>query len=664
MSVVGASSPGPIQVLGTSVVPHVRAEALRYRRPRPDTDGALVRLFLRANQELDIQRVHFEGREATDWLREGAWYWHDFPDHWSDTERRIPSGADFVLTFNRADWRASNEAELTFASDAENPIRVVVPLTNVPVRWEALTFLGERAEAFPTRMVFHLRNDSDHPVQLVACRLHLPAERERWRHLQPHPEIVLTEANPAVQCFPANGQIRPGDQGGAVVETGRLPLTHAVLEVTLADADGGRFTVWAHQRIKRESFDISGGWVSSRLGDRSTLTFEPYLKTLKRLHVDTGHIADTPGYTDQPDLYARYPLKYFNRLQPLEHYDTEVLLPRIHAVEFLGEPQYGGGRPVPPMEVFQQLLPYATSRLPTTVTHSEERIWAAYMGLCDYPHYDAYRVTAPAADAWSQYERWGDQRLRWGAPLETIGDLCRSLREMSRPSPTAYWSQGAHAGWGRYGGRSRTSPTPDELRLQAYHALATRITSLYWFNLSLESLVKFRDLLEELTRVGREIRVLEDFYLAGAPFEYRRIEEHGRPSWDLSSVVSPQGAVLFALDLDYAPDPAEKVFQFGPPREARLAFRLPAYLREVRDVFRIDADGIHEIPHTVGANRVEVRDRIHKVAVYVASLEADGRQKLERRRLALVAAEEALGFDPARSEADFALLARAVEDRN
>ncbi len=83
-----------------------------------------------------------------------------------------------------------------------------------------------------------------------------------------------------------------------------------------------------------------------------------------------------------------------------------------------------------------------------------------------------------------------------GAPLETIGDMCRSLREISRPMPVAYWSQGPHDGWGggfNLSGRKRRSPTPDELRAQAMHALATRITSLYWFNLSLKSLAKFPD---------------------------------------------------------------------------------------------------------------------------------------------------------------------------
>ena len=187
-----------------------------------------------------------------------------------------------------------------------------------------------------------------------------------------------------------------------------------------------------------------------------------------------------PGYTDDAALYAKYPLKYMNRCQPFDNYDTESVLPRIHAVEFLGEPQYGGGRPVPPMEVWRAFAPYQATRLPTSITHSEERVWRDYAGLSDFPHYDAYRVTAPSPDVWAKYDRWDGQIIRWGAPLETIGDMTRSLRDLNRPAPVAYWSQGAHYDWEVYGGRKRTSPTPDELRAQAYHALAHRITSLYW----------------------------------------------------------------------------------------------------------------------------------------------------------------------------------------
>ena len=377
--------------------------------------------------------------------------------------------------------------------------------------------------------------------------------------------------------------------------------------------------------------------------------------------MNTAHLANTPGYTDTA-LYARYPLKYFNQLTPLETYDTDALLPRIHAVEFLGEPQYGGGRPVPPQEVWEKLRPYATSRLATSITHSEERIWRDYAGLSDFPHYNAYRVTAPSPDAWRKYDRWGNTRIGWGAPLETIGDMSRSLRELNRPMPCAYWSQACSAGWEVYDGRARTSPTPAEIRLQAYHAVATRITSLYWFNLSLKSLVQWRDTLDELGRVGRELRLLDEFLLAGDAYRHARLRRpDGRFDWDLASVCGPRAALLFALDLDYVPDPQQKVFVFGPPRAARWRFPLPAYLAGIADVFRIDADGVRDVPWTFSGQGIEINDRASQVAIYVATPDKNLRAELEARRQQLVRQEAAWQFDPAHNDADFQQLVKSNE---
>lgn len=198
--------------------------------------------------------------------------------------------------------------------------------------------------------------------------------------------------------------------------------------------------------------------------------------------------------------------------------------------------------------------------------------------------------------------------------------MTRSLRELTRPRPVACWSQGAHEGWDSYGGRKRTSPTPDELRAQAYHALASRITPLYWFNLSLKSLLKFPDLIEPITHVGREVRMLEESYLEGDASYFERRTRDGKPDWDISVVAGPRGALLFALDLDYKPDPVEKVFQFGPPRDARFGFRLPAYIRNPVEVFRVDAEGTAAVEHTAKNGLLEIHDRVSGVAVYVASL--------------------------------------------
>ncbi len=523
-----------------------------------------------------------------------------------------------------------------------------------PDAWlSAVTFLGNPTNPYPHSLIFHIANQTSGPLHIEACRLWLPRDDSSWRTLLPQPWLTNLAA------FPANAPIPAGDRGGARVETGRLPLTYTALEVRLSRADGQPVKLWAYLRIKREVFDLSGGWVSSGVRGRSSLTFEPYLKTLRRMHINTGHFETVPGYTDNPELYAKYPLKLFNRLGDFARYNTDAMLPRIHAVEFLGEPRYGGGHPVAPQEVWRALAPYAATRLPTTVTHSEERIWRFYAGLSDYPHYDAYRVTAPSPDAWSKYDRWGGRTIRWGAPLETVGDMTRSLRELNRPRPIAYWSQGA-ASWERYGGRKRTSPTPEELRAQAYQALAHRITSLYWFNLSLDSLLKFPDLIGPITCVNREIRLLEDFYLEGDAYHYERRAREGKPEWDIAVIAGPCGALLFALDLAYRPDPEEKVFKFGVPRETTLQFRLPAYLREAVEVLRVDADGVSTVSFTRSAVGLQISDRFGPENVFVVSPRAGLAKELEARRRELVAYEDAFNFDAGRKPEDLDRLRRLL----
>ena len=645
----------PLELRGTVVIPHVQSAEMRYRREPDRGLGARVQLFLvnEGSSAITITPeipVRLRGRTADELVAADEWAWHDFPSAWTNAPFELPPGALTVWSFNgkRTPWGTGTAADVAIAGVTNHFTTVA------PALWlSAVTFLGDATNPFPNSLIFHVANRTDASFRLDACRLWLPADNHSWRALRPQPWSTNLLA------FPSDGVIPAGDNGGALVATGPLPLTYAALEVRLAAADGKPVALWTHLRIKREAFDISGGWVNSTVSGRSTLTFEPFLKTLRRMHINTAHVADTPGYSDTW-LYERYPLKYFNKLEPVDHYDTQEMLPRIHAVEFLGEPQYGGGRPVPPMTVWRALAPYQNTRLATSITHSEERIWRDYAGLSDFPHYDAYRVSAPSADAWSKYDRWGGQSLRWGAPLETIGDMTRSLRELNRPRPIAYWSQGAHEGWEVYGGRKRTSPTADELRAQAYHALANRITSLYWFNLSLKSLLKFPDLIEPITRVDREIRMLEDFYLEGDAFSYLRIGRDGHPDWDLSVLAGPQGALLFALDLDYKPDPVEKVFQFGPPREVRLGFRLPIYIGSPVEVFRVEADGIVAVEHTARNGLLEIRDRASRVAVYVATPDASLRASLEAKRQRLIAAEAALQFDPARNDADYQQLVQLL----
>jgi len=653
ISFMGSIAGAQLELAGLGVTPHVQSFNMRYRRDPDPELGARVELFLRNQDQVPLIMgpefpATFDGQSAEHWLASGDWAWHDTPSARSNETVSLAPAALTVWSFNSKStkWGEGTQHQLVFGNDSATPLEFSLEKPSV---WlSAVTFLGEGDSVQPVRIMVHVANESGHSVTPRACRLWLPAGPSVYRVLHPQ------DWRRNLQRFPADAGIESGGKGGFVVETGPLPLTYCAVEVETSIQGGKVISLWAHLRIKREVFDMGGGWVAERIGDRNTLQAVPYLKTLRRMHINSGMHQDVAGYSDT-SLFDQYPLKYMNRLEPFERYDTDLMLPRIHAVEFQGEPQYGGGRPVPPQEVLTHFLPYGPTRLSTSVTHSEERIWRYYAGLSDYPHYDAYRVCAPAPDSWTRYDRWGGERLRWAAPLETIADMTRSLRELNRPRPIAYWSQGAHDGWGRYGGRQRTSPTPDELRAQAYHALSQRITSLYWFNLSLKSLLKFRDLIEPITRVNREIRLMEDLLLEGDAFEYRRELDEGQLSWDLASVIGPSGGLLFAHDLAYVPGLDEKVFKFRP-RDGVFIFKLPAYLRKPTQVFRLDADGLHDVTFTVEGNRIIIHDRVMVAGIYVVSQDDNLRTALEARHASLIAFEKSFGFDPALSDSDFEAL--------
>jgi hypothetical protein len=643
---------------GISVTPHTVADAMRYATPRDPELGALVQMFLKnegtATLTFDANSpIRIDGKSPDDLLGDGDWAWHDFPSAWTDSKLEIPTGAIVVWTFNgkSSAWGVGRDAKLAASESQSSKPRPIPFRIEKPSAWiSSVTFLSTDQSVYPDSMVVHLANEHQSPLRITGYRLWLPKTNSSWRVM--HPQPIRDE----FESWPSDRVLGAGQRAIMRVRTDRLPLSYGVVEVQLKDDSGKSQSLWAHLRIKREVFDISGGWVQGGRNAPTVMSFEPFLKTLKRLYVNTAHLADQiPGYTDQTapgGLYDRYPLKYFNALTPEEKYEKDDVLPRVHAVEFLGEPQYGGGRPVPPMEVWQKLAPYQASKLPTTLTHSEEKIWRYYAGLSDFPHYDAYRVCAPSPDAWWKYDRWDGKKVGWGAPLETIGDMSRSLRDLNRPKPTAYWSQGPADGWGPVWGRKRTSPTPDEIRLQAYHALSSRITSLYWFNLSLKSLLKYPDTMSEIARVGREIRLLDDFYLQGDAYQYYRSIRDGKLDWDLASLASPEGMLLFALDLDYAPNKTTRLFEFGPPREVSLRYRLAPWCTTPKEVFRIDADGTSDVTFEVKSGEIEIKDTIHKVALYVVSSEKGLRDKLEKKRKQLLAEESEINFDPMTKETD------------
>ncbi|MFM7564020.1 MAG: hypothetical protein ACKO81_13425 [Planctomycetota bacterium] len=584
---------------GVAIIPHTIAPEMKYRREREPGLSARFQLFISGPAD----QFKLAGREPAELLAAKEWAWHDFA-----SGPAVPPGAIGVREFNGATtrWGVGQQFELQ-ADTFKTTVAIEAPQSWV----SSVTFLNDDAQQpRPDRIVLYVRNETEQPLQIRGLRLWLPREASEWQTLWPQAAITAETSVPAKELGFLDLRVSP------------LPLTYAALEV-LTEKD----SLWTYLRIKKESFDISGGWIGKHL------QHDAYLDLLASLHVDTGQIQEVDSYTNDPARYARHPIKSFNRMLPLEKFDTDEWLPKIHAVEFLGEPQYGGGRPVPPQEVWEAFKPYRASRLATSVTHSEERTWRFYSGLSDYPHFDAYRVVAPAADSWRAYDRWDGRSLRWGAPLETIGDLTRSLRDLNRPMPVAAWSQGPHDGWGGFlDGRRRRSPNPDELRSQALHAISSRITSLYWFNLSLEGLLKFPDTWEPMRRLGRELYVLEPILLSGGAYAFeRRRTGEGRPDWDLASIVSPAATLLFALDTAYVIDPAVNEFRFAPPRQAEFRFRLPPWQREPKELFRLDADGVSEADWRLDGEHVVISGSFSGDAIFLVGSDTKLRETCLQR---------------------------------
>lgn len=651
---------GALEIVGLGVTPHRVSPEMRWRSPGPDGLAARVEMIVgnRGEAPVVVRRDpswRYDARTADELVADGAWAWHDSPASWREETVELPPGDLLVVEFNgmSSAWGIGTFHTLEPGDGAE-PCKFVL---DAPRAWlSAVTFLATSGDEVvdgaieADQMVVHVRNDGPAAVAIESCTIWLP-QGGKGRVF--HRERTFT--GEAIERFGGGGAVPAGSAGGFTLSCGPLPRSHALVEVGVRDTDGAPATLWARLKIRPESFDIGGGWIASDVGGKSSLTFDPYLRTLGRMHVNTGNIEEVPGYSDDSERSRRHPFKRFNRLADLDRYDRDEMLPAIHAVEFIGEPQYGGGKPIAPQEVWRLLAPYRDSRLHTSVTLSEERTWRFYAGLSDHPHFDAYRVTAPAADAWSRYERWEGGPIRWGAPLETIGEMTRSLRELNRPRAIAIWSQGAHDGWGGPFSPRRASPTPDELRAQAWHGLANRVTSLYWFNLSLPSIVAFPDLVDPITRVGREIRLFDRILLRGNAFAHERLTVNDKPDWETNVIAAPDAALLIVHDVAYRPDDAQRVFRFEP-RTGAWTFPLPPWLGDDAILFAVDADGIRDVKHEVAGGRARVEAEVSVVGIYCVTTDPGMRDRLGERLSALRAVERDAGIDPAGDDADRAIL--------
>ena len=160
--------------------------------------------------------------------------------------------------------------------------------------------------------------------------------------------------------------------------------------------------------------------------------------------------------------------------------------------------------------------------------------------------------------------------------------------------------------------------------------------------------------MEELVHIGRELRLIDEFLLEGDAYEHKRLTDtNGHLDWDISSIFGPRAGILFAMDLNYEPDLEERVFKYGPPRNAQWSFSLPTYLQKVSDVFRIDADGVYDLDWNLVDNSIEISNQASQVMVYIATEDPKLRFKLEVKRQQLLEEESRIGFDPVKNDVDF-----------
>ncbi len=350
------------EIIGTHVTPHQFSSEIKYRKPPNPELSAKTELYLRNNSDKPLllsrdNSIKFDQQTAEQLLADSQWAWYSTPDAWPNDADSLPPECLAVLTINgmTAAWGVGTKHTLQLGQDDLAPQEFAI---EAPTAWlSAVTFLSadsaptDQQSIYPDRIVVHICNSADDALQIRALRLWTAQDGES------HRVYCAGEVIDELNCFPESGVVRAGDKGGFTLDCDPLPLTEAVVEVRVQRRGRAEQSLWSQLRIKREVFDISGGWVASDVNGRNSLLIDQYQQTLQRMHINTGHIEEVGGFTDDPQQYAKLPLKRFSRLWPLSRYDTDQLLPTIHAVEFLGEPQYGGGKPVPPQEIWQKLAP-------------------------------------------------------------------------------------------------------------------------------------------------------------------------------------------------------------------------------------------------------------------------------------------------------------------
>ncbi|TXH01342.1 MAG: hypothetical protein E6R05_05770, partial [Candidatus Moraniibacteriota bacterium] len=258
------------ELAGITVTPHQIDSTLRYRSPHSPVLSSRIQLFVKGPAEFST----IQSKTPEELLKSGDLAWHDVY-----TASEIPDGALSVWTFNGNSNEFAVGKELQLKSTGLGELQVPIKTPSHCI--SAITFLDSDADStqHPNRCLVYIENQQSTELQIQQLRLWLPKSNDTWQTLWPQPEI------------PCPSTIAAYEKGFIDIVTPELPLTYAAIEVQTSTG-----SLWAHLRIKREQFDISGGWVFDSKGkwqeatETDPLTGKSrnsFLDLLSSLHINT-----------------------------------------------------------------------------------------------------------------------------------------------------------------------------------------------------------------------------------------------------------------------------------------------------------------------------------------------------------------------------------------
>jgi hypothetical protein len=451
-----------------------------------------------------------------------------------------------------------------------------------------------------------------------------------------------------VKWFGGTSNIAAREMNGAQVRTGVMPFGEILVQLDIHRETRNEKIFYVVKPVIVD-FDIGMGW-----GEKYLAGSEAFCKTIKFMHFNTVN-GDAKDFFADRERAEKYPMKRFSRLLEESCSRDDHILEHIHGSEFFGEPQFDRR---PAQEIFNFYTAYRNSGFPTTLTLSHEPGFFLYAGAVDCAHFDAYRVVAPHADKWGNYSKYVNKNMKWGAPLETIGDYMRTLSRINYPNPVAAWTQAMADDWSSRFRKTAGNPNDLEIRIQAYEAIANGAASLYWFNMSGKTMIRNRSSLHEIQNINREIMIVGNLLSHGNSFSWvNRFMD-----LDLNVIAGPDYAVLFAIDLRYRISPSNQFISAGSRMET-MEFKLPGYLTDCDAVVKVSYNGVTSVKVKIKDGTAIVTDSLDTTALYVLySPKTNTGNDLIRRYGEIIRAEKFWQFDPVNIDSDFNLLVSEVKN--